>query len=75
MNNNFKSLLIREVKSLFELKKTERLWHIPVLASLCVGLPLLIGYYLGKVDYGTLSAMLIEAIKEVSNKLDSGLEK
>lgn len=57
MNDNFKSLLIREVKSLFELKKTERLWHIPVLASLCVGLPLLIGYSLDKLDYGILSCM------------------
>lgn len=57
MNNNFKRLLIREVKSLFELKETERLWHIPILASLCVGLPLLIGYSLDKLDYGLLSCM------------------
>ncbi|MDI1303720.1 MAG: FUSC family protein [bacterium] len=57
MKDNFKTLVFREAKSLFELKKTERLWHFPVLASLCVGLPLLIGYYFNKLDYGILSCM------------------
>ncbi len=45
------------LKSLFELRKTERLWHIPLLASLCSGLPLLIGLYYHKLDYGILSCM------------------
>jgi uncharacterized membrane protein YccC len=57
MKDNFKTLVFREAKSLFELKKTERLWHIPVLASLCVGLPLLIGYYFDRLDYGIVSCM------------------
>lgn len=46
---------IKQFRSLFELKKTERLWHIPVLASLCVGIPLLIGYFYNRLDYGILS--------------------
>ncbi|WP_242916415.1 FUSC family protein [Pontibacter liquoris] len=41
---------------LFELRKTERLWHIPVLASLCVGVPLLIGYYFDRLNYGILAS-------------------
>ncbi len=45
-----RALVKRELKLLFQLKKTERLWHIPVLASLCVGMPLLIGYYLGHLE-------------------------
>lgn len=55
MNNNFKTVMLREAKSFLEFKKTERLWHIPVLTSFCVGLPLLIGYYFNKLDYGLLS--------------------
>lgn len=43
------------VRSLFELKQTERLWHIPLLASLCSGIPLLVGLYFKHLDYGILS--------------------
>lgn len=57
MAEDFKTILIRELNLLFTLKKTERLWHIPVLASLCTGLPLLIGYYTGHIDYGVLSCL------------------
>lgn len=57
MNDNLKILIVSEIKALFELKKTERLWHIPVLASLCVGLPLLAGYYFGRLDYGILACL------------------
>lgn len=42
--------------SLFELKQTERLWHIPLLASLCVGIPLVVGLYFGKIGYGILGS-------------------
>ncbi|WP_040300133.1 FUSC family protein [Arcticibacter svalbardensis] len=57
MPEDFKTILIRELNLLFTLKKTERLWHIPVLASLCTGLPLLIGYYTGHIDFGVLSCL------------------
>lgn len=43
--------------SLFELKQTERLWHIPLLASLCSGIPLLIGLYLQHLSYGILASI------------------
>ena len=57
MRDTSKGLFANELKFyLFELKKTERLWHIPVLASLCVGLPLLIGYFFDRLDYGILAS-------------------
>lgn len=56
METDFKSLFLKELKSFFELKKTERLWHIPVLASLCVGIPLLIGYFTNRLEYGLLAS-------------------
>lgn len=42
----------RELKSLVELKQTERLWHIPLLTSLCVGMPVLLGYFGGDLKHG-----------------------
>lgn len=41
-----------EILALFRYKKSERTWHVPFLASLCVGIPLFIGYYLDKPTYG-----------------------
>ncbi|MES2005165.1 MAG: FUSC family protein [Bacteroidota bacterium] len=55
MNKRIRYLVRREIRALFELKKTERLWHFPVLASLCVGIPLLIGLFFGKLNYAILS--------------------
>lgn len=45
------------VKSLIEIKKTERLWHFPLLAGICVGICLLIGWYFGKPAYGNMSSI------------------
>lgn len=57
MLEQIKDIIQREAKQFFQLKKSERLWHIPVLASLCTGLPLLIGYYLDRLDFGTLACI------------------
>lgn len=57
MSNELKQTIKREIKLLFQLKQTERLWHIPVLASLCTGLPLLLGYYIGRLDYGIIACL------------------
>lgn len=57
MSNGLKQIVKREIKLLFQLKQTERLWHIPVLASLCTGLPLLIGYSIDRLDYGILACL------------------
>lgn len=47
----------REIKLLFQLKKTERLWHIPLMASFCIGLPLLIGYAFNLTQYGVSACL------------------
>ncbi len=42
---------------LIEIKKTERKWHFPFLAALCIGTPLLLGWFSGKPTYGSLSSL------------------
>lgn len=44
-------------RELAEFKKTDRTWHLPVLAGLCVGMPVLIGYYAGHIVDGKLASM------------------
>jgi hypothetical protein len=55
--NSLKQLIVEEIKILFLLKKTERLWHIALLASLCTGTPLLIGYFLNDLSAGVLACI------------------
>lgn len=45
------------LKQLFEFRKTDRKWHIPVLAGLSVGIPLLTGYFTGNLPGGKLASM------------------
>ena len=52
-----KQLVKNEINAFFRLKQTERLWHIPVLASLCVGLPLLLGLYFDNFQYGLIACL------------------
>lgn len=57
-----KQLVTNEIRSLYQFKKTERKWHIPVLASLSVGIPLLSGLYFNQLQNGLtacLSGMII----------------
>lgn len=41
---NKKEFLKQELKEVFKLKPNNRHWSIPVLASLCVGIPMFVGY-------------------------------
>jgi len=52
-----KEIVTQEVKAFFRLRQTERLWHIPVLASLCVGLPLLLGLYFDNLKSGLTASL------------------
>lgn len=52
MSNSEKHWVNQELMSLVELKETERLWHISLLNSLCVGMPILAGYFLGNIELG-----------------------
>ncbi|TPE43850.1 FUSC family protein [Pontibacter mangrovi] len=45
------------LKQLLEFKKTDRKWHMALLASLCVGIPVLAGYFTGHMQEGKLASM------------------
>jgi hypothetical protein len=45
------------LKQLFEFKQTDRKWHLPVVAGLCVGIPVLAGYFTGHMADGKLASM------------------
>jgi len=49
--------VVQRFQYLLEFKQTERKWHFPVLAALCIGSCLFIGYFLGKPGYGSLSSL------------------
>lgn len=44
-------------KELFKFNSTDRAWHLPVLAGLCVGLPLLIGFQFDDMEAGKLASI------------------
>ncbi|PWA10788.1 FUSC family protein [Flavobacterium laiguense] len=54
---SFKHLFLQEIKAFYKIKQTDRLWHIPVLASLCIGIPLLTGLYLENLKYGLIASL------------------
>lgn len=45
------------LKELFEFRKTDRKWHLPVLAGVCIGLPVLVGYYTDHLQDGKIASM------------------
>lgn len=45
------------IKQLFSLRKTNRPWHLPAVAGLCVGIPLLLGLYLDDIEAGKLASV------------------
>lgn len=52
-----KRLIREELQQLFAFKRSDRLWQMPFAAALAIGLPLLIGAYFGRLDYGLVSSM------------------
>ncbi|MBP9688965.1 MAG: FUSC family protein [Bacteroidia bacterium] len=57
MYNSVKQIVNEEVKTLFEVKQTKRLWHIPLLVAIASGVPLMIGLYFNNLP-GSLLACL-----------------
>ncbi|UVD79044.1 FUSC family protein [Myroides albus] len=58
MKDNFFVTLVRqESKTLFKLKHSERLWHIPLMAMLATGIPLLTGWYFDNLQAGLLACL------------------
>lgn len=42
---------------ILEYKKTDRPWHLPLLAGLCIGVPILSGFFTGHFQEGKLASM------------------
>lgn len=52
-----KHFVKQELNYIFQFRATERLWHFPLLAALCTGIPLLIGYYYHNISSGVLACL------------------
>lgn len=51
-----KQQIQENIVNIFKFRKSERHWHIPILASLAVGIPLFIGYFLDNLPNGILAS-------------------
>lgn len=49
--------IAQEIKLMLTFNKSERPWHLPFVAGLCVGFPVLLGAYFGRFDYGILGSL------------------
>lgn len=50
------------LKNLFQFKQTDRPWHLPVLAGICMGVPIMAGYFSGhllEAKLASLAALVI----------------
>ncbi|WHT38605.1 hypothetical protein QNH98_16625 [Myroides sp. mNGS23_01] len=56
-SNFFVQLLQQESKNLFQLKHSDRLWHIPFMAMFAIGVPLLVGWYFDNLQAGLLACL------------------
>lgn len=59
---NVRKKVFESIKQLFRFQNSGRSWQIPVLSGICLGVPLLIGYFFHNLSYGliaSLSGMLI----------------
>ncbi|MFD1772237.1 FUSC family protein [Sphingobacterium suaedae] len=45
------------MKDLIKFNKTTREWHLPFVAGLCVGIPVLLGWYFGNLGAGKLASL------------------
>lgn len=54
---NYTSTAQDEFKQLFSFKKTERKWHVALLATLCVGIPIFAGYFLNNIQNGVFACL------------------
>lgn len=45
------------MNSFFTINKTTRKWHLPVIAGLSVGIPMIFGWYIGNIEAGKLASL------------------
>lgn len=53
----FQALMRREMLDLLKISASDRPWQMPFCAALAIGLPLLIGAYFDRLDYGLVSSL------------------
>lgn len=56
-SSGIRQVIGKEIKAFFQLNKSNRVWHIPVLAALSVGIPLIVGLYTGNLRNSLISSM------------------
>lgn len=49
--------ILNELQHFIHFKSTQRKWHIPLFAAICVGIPLLTGLYLQNLQYGLIACI------------------
>lgn len=54
---DFQRLIREELRQLATIKPSERRWHMPFAAALATGLPLLVGAYFNRLDFGLVSSL------------------
>ncbi|MHA6697299.1 FUSC family protein [Chryseobacterium sp. A321] len=57
MKRNLQTPLRSHLASMIHIRETERLWHFPVLAGLCIGVCLFAGWYFENQPYGNLASI------------------
>lgn len=55
--SRFSTIVRRDISQFFRLKESDRPWHIALIAAISTGLSLASGYYMGRMEYGTLACM------------------
>lgn len=55
--DKFSKKINSSVKGLIEIKESERKWHFPVLAGICVGACLFVGWFFDRPEFGNISSM------------------
>jgi len=51
------NFLREELRQLTTIRQSDRPWLMPFAAALCTGVPLLVGAYFGRMDYGLISSL------------------
>lgn len=56
-NSSLRQSIQHELNGLFKLNQSSRVWHIPLLAALCVGLPLIVGSLIENYQAASLASL------------------
>src|SRR5690606_17888441 len=47
----------KNLKQIFSFDKSNRQWHLPFIAGLCVGTPMIIGWFINNIEAGKLGSL------------------